>query len=317
MNNKREIEPIKNMSSKLGPLEIFFRETNKVSKLFQKRRPPKKPSVRVGSRPSPARGLVNLARAELAFGGTPASKSKGIAVEFTTEVLREFQNIVSKVQAFEQLGKLASRGKIPNSGSSQLMLTGVTSSPFGFILEEPAKQLPLVPTPLRTFVEHVTEIIKKTASADSREFDELIPSLDERVLISLRNFFSTLDRYGATLQLTGGAKNIMLTENAVKRGRIRTESTVIDKKVIDVEGTIVGFLPKHRKFELKTQKNNILYGTASQNAAEQYSDLVFRGKTIINKTWRIKIDTRIIKPINRPKRYLYKLVEFVQPVEPT
>ena len=67
----------------------------------------------------------NSASVALFFGGKPVLGSKGVAVEFAGLALEQFQNLISKVFAANQVGELGERGRAPFKASSELMVTGL------------------------------------------------------------------------------------------------------------------------------------------------------------------------------------------------
>lgn len=86
-------------------------------------------------------------------------------------------------------------------------------------------------------------------------------------------------------------------------------------KVAPYDGIFVGFLPEHRKFELKLDTGDILYGSATIDAADQYISLIARGSGVINERWVVDMEVRTIKPLNRPEKKVYKLKEFLKKIE--
>nr|WP_321466422.1 hypothetical protein [uncultured Desulfobulbus sp.] len=257
--------------------------------------------------------LDNTASVALFFGGKPVFGSRGILADFASDALKEFQGLVSRLQATEILGELGSRGRIPDISSSQLMITELARGSFGFILDENVDQFPLVKTNLRNTVDKVVKIIEKTGGQSRDDFDEIISILDGRSLISLRKLFSNLDNSKATLRVVEGEKDFWLDEDAIQRGKARTETTTIEDTTYELEGVLVGFLPEHRKFEIRTE-GEILYGTATQDAVDQFNAYLKQGTSILNEKWRVSLDIRIVTPLNRPERKHYRLVEFIEKI---
>ena len=109
-----------------------------------------------------------------------------------------------------------------------------------------------------------------------------------------------------------GDKEFQLDEAAIHRGRERTENTSILESDDFLDGLLLGFLPEHRKFELKLSGNEVIYGTATKSAAEAYTKMLARDMSIVDKKCKINVSIRVIKPINRPEKVLYRLLEFVE-----
>lgn len=246
----------------------------------------------------------------LFFAGEPVFGSRGIMAEFAGIILKEFNDIINRVQAVEVLGELGSRGKIPEVGESNLMITQITRGSFGFVLDELTNQQPMFETPLKRTVDIVSNIIEKTASVDDSEFEKILPDLDGRSLISLRNFFKIMHKRKANLRVVEGKKDFFLDEKAIHRALIRTESTSIKEETTLIEGILLGFLPEHKKFEFRTTNNELIYGSVSKDAVEQYYSYIKQGITPINMNWVIKVDERLIKPLNRKEKVVYRLISF-------
>jgi hypothetical protein len=191
------------------------------------------------------------------------------------------------------------------------MVTEIAKGSFGFVLDELSDQMDLVETGLRTVVDEVALMIDKTGANEQSKFEEVLSEIDNRTLISLRDFFVNLDKNEATLRLVEGDKEFQLDEAAIHRGRERTENTSIDESNDFLEGALLGFLPEHRRFELKLLDEELIYGTATKSAAGTYSEMLAKGMSIGMKC-KINASIRVIKPLNRPQKKLYTLLEFVE-----
>ncbi|MBU2539119.1 MAG: hypothetical protein KKH22_11845 [Proteobacteria bacterium] len=249
------------------------------------------------------------------FGGKPVLGSRGISAEFASTAIEEFQNLISKVQAFNLLGRIGERGRVPEVANSNLMITEVTKGSFGFILEELTDQSPLFDSSLKNTVDLVSNIIAKTCDQNEEFFEEILPQIDSRTLISLQKFLINLDNNDASLRIIENDMEFIIDEESAHRGRLRIESTVIEEDESLFEGVILGFLPEHRKFELKLLDGQILYGSVTIDATEQYTALAREGISVINELWTVSLETRNIKPLNRPERQVYKLKRFIQKLD--
>lgn len=247
----------------------------------------------------------------LFFGGKPVLGSRGISADFAGHMLEYFQDLVSRAFASNELGSLGERGPIPKRQATDLMVTQLTRGSFGFVLDELSDQAELEDTALKAMVEEVVTIVEKVASSNEIDFEEVAEQLDPRMLISLKDFFMTLDAAEATVRLVDDVADISLDQPAVHRARLRTEATSIDEADLLIEGVLVGFLPEHRKFEIQVGQNLTLYGSVSKEAAEQYAQLVARGENPERQTWQVRIRQRTVTPLNRPPREVNRLLEFV------
>src|SRR5689334_856068 len=59
----------------------------------------------------------------LMFGGGPVTGSRAIDAEFATEILDNFQSLVSKRVALDELGSLGQRGPVPERAAVHLAIT--------------------------------------------------------------------------------------------------------------------------------------------------------------------------------------------------
>lgn len=239
----------------------------------------------------------------LFFGGEPVLGSQGILASFAGNALENFQELINKAFASKENGSLGERGKIPLKANSNLMITQVAKGSFGFILDEVSDQIEITETALKHTVDYVLELINASAQPDDETFEKLIESLDKRVLQSLKDFFITLDKAHSTMRLVGDEQEYSLDSNWIHRARLRTEATKIDEDLVDLK--VLGLLPEHCKFEAVTREGNIIYGSTTRLAAEQ-----FRSE-LIGKQVRVNLLTKSIKPLHRPERTVYKLIEFI------
>lgn len=106
-------------------------------------------------------------------------------------------------------------------------------------------------------------------------------------------------------------KDLSLSENAVRLGRIRTEATQIEEKDENITGILTGFLSEHRKFELQIDTGVIIYGSATQESAEKFVSEINSGNKLIGSRCTIKVTSRIVSSLNRPNRTVYRLLDFV------
>lgn len=250
----------------------------------------------------------------LYFGGKPVFGSRGIAADFAGHTLEEFQDLISKVYAKYEYGDLGHRGKIPLKNNAQLMITEISKGSFGFILEELSDQFELTETSLKKIVNEVSLIISKTTDENETVFEELLPEIDERTLISLRNFFVHLDSNEATVRLIEDKNEYKLNAPEIHRGRLRTEALTIEDKESIITGLLVGFLPEHKKFELKDDEGEVIYGSATDEAVEQYFSILNSSNPILNVRWKISTIIRTVAPINRKPKTIYTLLKFLEQV---
>lgn len=251
----------------------------------------------------------NSASVALFFGGKPVLGSKGIAAEFAGKALEQFQNLIAKTFATNEVGELGARGKIPFKAQSELMVTGLARGSFGFVLDEMSEQIEMESSELTHIIDKATHLLRDTAAQDEAVFESLLEDLDPRTLLALRDFFSNLDSNKATLRVVEKDLDIILDNSAVHRGKIRTEATSIEEKNTEVEGVLVGFLPEHKKFEIRDELGNIIYGSATTEAVNQFEKA---NEVVIGKQCLVKVTIKTVSPLNRPSREIIRLIEFLR-----
>ncbi|QOJ35080.1 MAG: hypothetical protein HRU82_08995 [Nitrospira sp.] len=255
----------------------------------------------------------NGASVALLFGGSPVVGSRGISADFAGDALDKFQDLVSKTFAKTEWGSLGERGPVPLKNSSHLMVTEVARGSFGFVLKELSDQIEIADTALKVQVEEVATLLQRTASPNELDFEEAADMLDSRTLTALKNFFVTLDSNGATLRVVEDIADYTLDAAAISRGRRRTEATEIQEEDILLVGTLDGVLPARRKFEIKLEDGQTVYGSVSKEGAEQFTSILSQGETAVGKKWTFKVRRRVIAPLNRPRRQIDTLLEIVGP----
>ncbi|MBD3653266.1 hypothetical protein [Kangiella sp.] len=253
--------------------------------------------------------IDNSASIALFFGGQPVLGSKGIAAEFAGLALEQFQNLIAKVFATSEVGELGERGKVPLKGNSELMVTGLARGSFGFVLDEMSEQSELEASQMSHVIDKAAFILRDTAAQDDAIFESLLDDLDSRTLIALKDLFANLDKNKATIRVVENDLDFTLDVAAVHRARVRTEATSIDEKTIEIEGTLVGFLPEHKKFELRDKKQNLIYGSATKEAVEQFLKAT---ESVIGKKCLVKVSVKTVAPLNRPSKDVMRLIEFLR-----
>lgn len=254
---------------------------------------------------------VTRASVAILFGGKPVLGSRGISADFAGNMLEHFQSLVTRTFAAEELGVLGERGPIPLKQATDLMVTNLARGSFGFVLNEISEQEEIQETALKTMVDEAVAIVGKISSENEKDFEEAVEKLDARMLISLKDFFKTLDLAQATIRIVEDTFDISLDLKAVHRARMRVEATSIEEQDETIEGVLAGLLPDHKKFELRVSEIESLYGSVSTEAHKQFVEMVTRGENPTNQVWRVKVRRRTVTPLNRPLRNIYRLLQFV------
>jgi hypothetical protein len=254
----------------------------------------------------------------LYFGGEPVIGSRGIRADFAGQAMGHFQDMIAKRFAAVEAGMLGRRGPPALRTRTDLMLTQMARGSIGLLLEEVEEQGSLVDSKLRPIVDEITQMVTKVAAPDETDLEEVLESLDQRLLTSLREFFHLLDEAGATLRLVEAEVDETLDRAAVRRGRTRTAMIDIDdEETDDIVGTLY-LLPQHRRFELlRRDTGEMIYGVVSaEYSSEHLSDLRDLGD-VLGKVWRTRMRVREVRRPGQASRRLYTLLGLVARVEPS
>lgn len=185
------------------------------------------------------------------FGGGPVQGSRGINADFAGKALDDIQALITKRFSEAEIGGLKRAGRLPFTDRSRMLLTGVVRGSIGFVLEEANDTPEFVETPLRVVVDEVSDMLSRFGSDDEEIFNEAVATLDQRLLVTLRQFFVRLDEQQATLRVVNGSRDFLLKRDAVSLARKRAQEIEIEESGDELIGTVF-LLPQSRRFELST-----------------------------------------------------------------
>ena len=243
----------------------------------------------------------------LYFGGRPVLGTRGIAADFAGRCLENYQDLISKTFARREMGSLGERGPIPLRQSTEMMVTGVTHGSFGFILDEMSEQSSILDTQLKQVVKEVSLTLEKFSADSDSEFLEFVSELDQRTVVSLRDFFQEIDSASATVRIVEDIHELKLDSSAVHRARQRAESATIEDEVIDVPGTAVHVLPDHKTFEFRTLSGEVIFGKAHSDAVESYLNAIAMQINVANSRMTAHMQVRTVQALNREPKSTYRL----------
>ncbi|RDS80846.1 hypothetical protein DWU98_12940 [Dyella monticola] len=260
-------------------------------------------------------GSLNVTRASVAmyFGGPKVLGMQGIDADFASNVIGNFQDLVSKSFTAMEVGDMGSRGPVPHRAETNLMVTGVTRGSFGFVLEELGNQSEAFETPLTVVVDDVASLINEIASAEEEAFAERIASIDSRMISASRNLFGTLSKAEATVRIVEGDREINLGRLEVERGRERTEFLEVKEDPgIILTGLLLGLLPQHKRFEFQLSDGDVISGGVASDASRAVTEQLI-GQTFnpIGKTWRAEFSSRTVSRRGMPSRTYYTLIRLL------
>ena len=158
-------------------------------------------------------------RAILAFGGQPVVDESGMAADFGLKAMGCFVELVAAVG-----WSLASRAQgHPVWDPSQLLITGVVTEPFGFVMQERIPgSLPPEGESLVAMVMTHTQRLLEAVAGDSDTSAGVVSGFSPYVVEKLREFLSVLVGSGAvaTLEYEGkhtGFESVVQVSRSLKR----------------------------------------------------------------------------------------------------
>lgn len=244
------------------------------------------------------------AGAALFFGGDPVVGSHGIKASFGSKAVGHFQKLVSLRFAADEQGPLASRGRVPLTDETQLLVTDVVRGSFGFVLEA-ASQESAGETSLKAAVDEVADTLSRMAAPDEALFDQASAGLDDRQLGTLKEFFKLLDDEGASLRLVEGERDFELDRSAVMRARGRVEGLQISDRIDERVGYIIGWTQYSHRFELRLDDDGaVLHGQVSREAMEAAGAA---GINPLNRRFRVRLKVREVRARSRAPRLAFTL----------
>ena len=252
----------------------------------------------------------------LFFGGRPVVGSHGIHADFSSKALDSFQKIVSQRYAAEELGPLATRGRVPLKDNTHLLITDIVRGSFGFVLQAaaPSNEAEAADTSLKTVVDKVASTISRLAAQDDMMFDEAVAEIDERQKSSLSEFFKLLDTEGATMRLVEGERDFELNSASVKRARNRVEQLQITDHTQEFAGQIAGWTDVSAKFELRLHNTReVIQGNVTTDALERVAT---EGFEPYHKHVRASMKVREVKARNRTTKTAYTLLSLEEVAAP-
>jgi hypothetical protein len=193
------------------------------------------------------------ASASLFFGGEPVLANRGIEALFGAQVMERFQDVVTKVFAFQHTGSLGQRGAVPGKDASKLHITNVVRGSFGFRLEEMSTQAAMLESPLKDAVDEATRLMERFGVEDEEAFESEVENLDSRVLSTIRDFFGLLNDHRATLRLVSGNNDRSFRAQNIARAAERAKITTLDEEDIELPGQLSGALRDSRIFDFRSE----------------------------------------------------------------
>lgn len=214
----------------------------------------------------PERGAFSPAKAIVTYRGSPVRGVHGIVAEFGSIATTKFSDAVAAIAASIS-GVLNDFGPIPNRSQNQILITGTAIGSFGFEFEEaPAleAQLPLEgTTAVSQAFELVAELLEASTKSDE-DLSEPASRLGARALAAVSEYLDKLITYEAYCAIrTKDHVFSFANVDQVRISKTRLSTENITERPVNFTGEFLGVFPAERRFEFKTQDNEVIHGRIS------------------------------------------------------
>lgn len=221
------------------------------------------------------------AEAILYFYGAPVKEDHGIEARFSGDVLRAYQDLLTKTVAVQK-GKLASKGPVPSQADSQLHITDVAHGSFGFQLEELPNsdvQQSLFPTPLAEAIETASSLISAAAESDE-SFAERVAGTNERVYDALKSFLAVVQKNDAQFRVVSHGGEVALDAGAIARANDRASAEWSEAADQPIRGTFGGATVSGR-FDHVTESGEIIRGKVAEDLDTREISVAWHGQPCV------------------------------------
>jgi hypothetical protein len=204
-----------------------------------------------------------------------------------------------------------------------MLVTDVVRGSFGFVLSEAGDTIEIIETPLKDVVDEISDILSRIGANDEEIFDEAAAQLDERILVTMKQFFQRLDEHGATLRIVQGARDFLLDREAIALARSRVKELEISETLIEHTGRLF-MLPDSRRFDLYLNEDGrqvVIKGAVGASVLRQLNGQLELGEEPIDvnlvssQPWLVELKRREIKERNRQPRFVYTLHRLKHKIE--
>ncbi|BAU58088.1 Msl8646 protein [Halorhodospira halochloris] len=204
------------------------------------------------------------ARVSLTFSGKPVLNSEGILADFSAAALQKFEQMVATVGAYLRTGELRSSGPLPARQEHRLMITGTTVGSFGFHLEERSEpeqpEMGLEDSSVRKALDRVTRVIEGALESEEALAEE-VSDLDSRSVRSLHEFMNTVASRDAWFRLEAVGRRVEFPDmEHLSRTVEWLQEDNIHEEEAELRGTLEGYLPHTRTFELAEDELGLVKG---------------------------------------------------------
>jgi len=242
----------------------------------------------------------------LLFSGNAVKGSLGIKSKFVSETIKPIQELIKTQTALVRFGAVGQRGKTKNSANSELYLTALPTGSFGVELSQLEQNDLFDEEDVSKAIKQVVELIDASTESDEK-FEQAVENTPKRNLTNLKSFLKTVADANSILKIETGSFGVNISEQEIRDGYERVNSTDNEENEIFVNGILRGFLLDSGKFEIITAEGNPITGIIYSEIPEE--QLIEYDKKYLNKNCRINLLVHKTTFITGREKISYELVE--------
>ena len=235
-----EIELVKNLIA-MAPSHNVFEKRSLTSRLHVLEEQAK------GIAPGTAANKVTIT-----FSGRPVQATHGINASFAAKTISLFDEMVRSVSA-DDTDNLQERGRLPVQETDGMLITGVSTGSFGFVIELPKDTSSNeVQNQTEIAVERVREILRLAAEGSDDQIADVLEYRHPRVLRKVSAFLDYIADKDASFSFsykTTTYRYRSVHDIRIAADRLRDDNVSEDN--VTLTGTFQGSLPDSRAFEFE------------------------------------------------------------------
>jgi hypothetical protein len=242
----------------------------------------------------------------LLFSGDAVKGSLGIKSKFVSKTIKPIQELIKTQTALVRFGAVGQRGKTKNSANSELYLTALPTGSFGVELSQLEHNDLFDEEDVSKAIKQVVELIDASTESDEK-FEQAVENTPKRNLTSLKSFLKTVADANSILKMETGSFGVNISEQEIRDGYERVNSTDNEEDEILLNGILRGFLLDSGKFEIITEEGHPITGIIYPEIPEE--QLIEYDKKYLNKKCRIHLLVHKTTFITGREKISYELVE--------
>lgn len=242
----------------------------------------------------------------LLFSGDAVKGSLGIKSKFVSKTIKPIQELIKTQTALVRFGAVGGRGKTKSSANSELYLTALPTGSFGVELSQLENNDLFDEEDVSKAIKQVVELIDASTESDEK-FEQAVENTPKRNLTNLKSFLKTVSDANSILKIETGSFGVNISEQEIREGYERVNSTDNDEDQVFINGILRGFLLDSGKFEIIGEDGNPITGIIFPEIPEE--QLIEYDKKYLNKNCRIHLAVHKTTFITGREKVSYELIE--------